>query len=56
MHDLNATAWQFSKKKGIEHFCRLYFKHMQSDSVNNNMAEIFNDFIMDARYLSCFEC
>ena len=34
------------------HFCRLYFKpHVKCDSVDNNMAQIFNGSIMEARYL-----
>ena len=33
------SSW---RKKGVEHFLRLYFKpHAMFDSMNNNVAEIF---------------
>ena len=52
MQDLDATAWQFLEKKGVQHCCRMYFRsHVKCDSVDNNMADIFNAFIMDARYM-----
>jgi len=41
MSDLDAIAWQFLEEKGIQHFCRLYFKPLiKCDSVDNNMGEI----------------
>ena len=52
MQDLDAKAWEFLENKDPRYFCRLYFKpHLRCDSVDNNMAEIFNGSIVKARYL-----
>ena len=52
MQDLDAKAWEFLEKKDPKYFCRLYFStHAKCDSVDNNMAEIFNGSIVEARYL-----
>ena len=50
MKELDVGAWEFLEKKDPKHFCRLFFKaYAKCDSVNNNMAEIFNAFIIDHR-------
>ena len=50
--DLDANTQEFLEKKDPRHFYRLYFKaHAKYDLVDNNMAEIFNGFIVEARYL-----
>jgi len=51
MQELDPTAWQFLENKNPRHFCRLFFKpNAKCDSVDNNMAEIFNAFIIEVRF------
>jgi len=52
MQQLDDSAWQFLENKGPRHFCRLFFKsYAKCDSVDNNMAEIFNAFIIEERFM-----
>ena len=49
--ELDLTAWKFLEKKDPKHFCRFFFKATaKCDSVDNNMAEIFNGSIIEARF------
>ena len=51
MQDLDAKTWEFLEKKDRGYFYRLYFsRHAKCDSIDNNMAEIFNGSIVEARY------
>ena len=48
---MDVHAWQFLERKDSKHFCRLFFKpYAKCDSVNNNMAKIFNAFIIEERF------
>jgi len=52
MQDLDVKAWKFLIKKDPRYFYRLYFStYAKCDSVDNNMAEIFNGSIVEVRYL-----
>lgn len=48
MKDFDASAWDFLVKKNPEQWCRLFFSYTpKCDSVDNNMAEIFNSSILE---------
>ena len=52
MQDLDAKVWESLEKKGLGNPCRSYFKtYAKCDSVDNNMAKIFNGSILEGRYL-----
>jgi len=52
MQELDIAAWQFLENKGPKHFCRLFFQaYAKCDSVDNNMDEIFNAFILVERFM-----
>ena len=43
MKTFDVGAWEFLERKNPKHFCRLFFQtEVKSDSVDNNMAEVFN--------------
>ena len=51
MQDLDIGAWRLLENKDPTHFCRVFFKeYARCDSVDNNMAEIFNAFIIEHRF------
>ena len=52
MQDLDTKAWKFLEKKDPRYFCRLYFStHAKCESIDSNIAEIFNGSIVKAKYL-----
>ena len=51
MQQLDLHAWQFLERKNPKHFCRLFFNsNSKCDSVDNNIAEIFNASIIEERF------
>lgn len=55
MQDLDALAWDWLKTKGPMHFSRLHFStHAKWDSMDNDMYEILNGIIIEARFKHIF--
>ena len=51
MQDLDIGAWRLLENKDSTYFCRVFFKeYVKCDSVDNNMVEIFNAFIIEHRF------
>ena len=49
--ELDLTAWKFLEKKDPKHFCRFFFKAtVKCDSIDNNMAKMFNGSTVEARF------
>jgi len=47
MKQFDQNAWKFLEEKNPKQWCRLFFHYQaKCDSVDNNIVEIFNAFIM----------
>lgn len=48
---MDAEVWKFLEDKDPHHLCKLYFKtYVECDSIDNNMAEMLNGVIIEARF------
>jgi len=56
IEQFDPNAWKFLKEKNPEQWCRLFFDYQaKCDSVDNNMAEIFNAFIIEVFTYKCLK-
>ena len=54
MEQFDPYAWKFLEEKNPEQWCRLFFDYQAKyDLVDNNMAEIFDAFIIEAFAYKC---